>query len=92
MFGMDIRRVQTWPGAWPENGNLLYKCQNLTCRSKDQSRRYVDLVPVVFSSGDGLGYTRDVCAERWTVLNDGDRSIRGKKKEQTQWRIRRAGD
>ena len=42
-----------------------------------------------FPSEDGFGDTRDVCAECWTVLNDGDRSIRSMKKEQSQRRKRR---
>ena len=47
----------------PENGRWLYRCQGLTCDKKNQGRRPVDLVPFVFPSKDGHGYTRDVCAE-----------------------------
>ena len=49
-----------------EDGRLLYRCQGLTRDRQDQGHRHVDLVPVVFPSEDGFGYTRDVCAECWT--------------------------
>ena len=72
--------------AAPEDGKLLYRCQSLTCDGKDQSPRDVDLMPLVFPSEDGSGCTRDVCAERWTVLNVEDSSVRSMKKEQAQRR------
>ena len=72
----DYSRKNAKPGAWNRSQGaggrvqeLLYWCQSLTCGNKDQARRYVDLVPVVFPSEDGFGHTRDVCAECWTVLN-----------------------
>ena len=40
--------------AFQEDGKLLHKCQSLTCGSEDQARRYVDLVPVVFTSKNGV--------------------------------------
>ena len=64
------------------------KLNRSTCGSKDHERRFVDLVPVVFPLEDGSGYTSDVFAECWTVFNDGDRSNRSMKKEQTQRRKR----
>ena len=76
-----------------EDGKLLHRCQSLTCGSRNQARRHVDLVPDVFSSEDRFGCTRDVYAECWTVLKVGDRSIRSMKKEPTQrGKTRRAGD
>ena len=71
--------------ASEEDGKPLYGCQSVTCDRKVQTRRYVDLVPVVFPE-DWFGCTRDVCAECWTVLNGGDRPIRTLKKEQSHRR------
>ena len=59
---------------------LLHRWQSLTRDRKDQARRYVDLVSVVFPSEDRFGNTRDVCAESWIVLKGGDSSIRSMKK------------
>ena len=76
--------------ASEEDGKPLYGCQSLTCDRKVHTRRYVDLVPVVFPE-DWFGCTRDVCAECWTVLNGGDRPIRTLKKEQSHRRKMWAG-
>ena len=40
--------------ASQEDRKLLLRCQSLTCGSKYQARRYVDLLPVVSPSEDGL--------------------------------------
>ena len=38
-----------------EDGRLVCRCQGLTCDRRDQGRRHVDLVPVVFPS-DKMGW------------------------------------
>ena len=63
-------------------------CQSPTCDSEDQARRHVDQVPLVFPTEDGFWCTRDACAECWTLLHGGVRSIRSVKKEQRQRRKR----
>ena len=36
------------------------------CKNDGKGRRYLDLVPVVFSAEDGGGCTRDLCSASWT--------------------------
>ena len=38
-------------GVLQEDGQLAYRCQELTCATKNQGRRYLNLVPVLFYSG-----------------------------------------
>ena len=67
---------------------LWRRGSNCTSRVAVGTHHDVMLSAGGFPSEDGCGYTRDVCAECWRVLNDGDRSIRSTKKEQTQRRKR----
>ena len=61
--------------ASQEDGKLLLRCQSLTCGSKYQARRYVDLVPVASPSEDWLWvhkrYPRGMLdgAQRWRQIN-----------------------
>ena len=61
----------------------------MTCDKKNQGRRHLDLVSVVFSSEDGCGYARDFCANCWAEHNGGSCSFRSSGAEQVQRRKRR---
>ena len=61
-------------------GGSVQRPTRLTYDKQDQGFRSVDLVPIVLPSKDGFGYTRDVCAECWTVRNGGDRSVPQRRK------------
>ena len=47
-----------------------------------EGRRYLDLVPGVFPSEDGHGFSRDVGAECWTEINRGSYSVGNMTKKQ----------
>ena len=51
---LEVRVTLTF---FQEDGKVLYTCQGLTCK-KNQGRRYLDLVRVVFPSDDGREYKR----------------------------------
>ena len=54
---------------------ILLRCQGLTWATKDQGRRYLDLV-ATFHLGNGSGYTRDFCAKCWKYHIGGSSSVR----------------
>ena len=73
-----------------EDGNLLCRCQSMTCDRKGQEGCPHDLVPGVCPSEDGFGCTRDVGDECWTELGTG--SIHGKGADDQAQKRRHLGD
>ena len=57
-------------------------------RRRTNERRYLDLVPVVFSTDDGVGCTRDLCSACWMEHKGGVSSTRTFTLEQAQRRQR----
>ena len=53
-----------------EDGALAYKCQGLTLATKSQERRYLDLVPVIFSDQE-----REVDVREISVQTVGKRTM-----------------